>query len=313
MHVLGIDAGGTKTVCQLADADGLVLAEARGGGANLQAVGELEVEKALHQVMDEVLGDRGIVPAAICLGMAGVDRESDAAIIRGLMARIGHKARILVVNDALIALEAGVGDAPGIVIIAGTGSIVYGRNARWEAVRAGGWGYLLGDEGSGYWMGRLALRAVVREADRRGRPTTLTPRVLEHFGVRRPSDLIHEVYTQALRPTTIAALATHVQTSAAEGDGVALGIVESGAQSLVSAAEAVAARLAMQQDGFEFVLAGGIFRAVPLLAQEVTRSLPSVAPRARIHLLDREPACGAVRLALAEARGGARVPVYKND
>jgi len=313
MHVLGIDAGGTKTVCQLADADGLVLAEARGGGANLQAVGELEVEKALHQVMDEVLGDRGIVPAAICLGMAGVDRESDAAIIRGLMARIGHKARILVVNDALIALEAGVGDAPGIVIIAGTGSIVYGRNARWEAVRAGGWGYLLGDEGSGYWMGRLALRAVVREADRRGRPTTLTPRVLEHFGVRRPSDLIHEVYTQALRPTTIAALATHVQTSAAEGDGVALGIVESGAQSLVSAAEAVAARLGMPQDGFEFVLAGGIFRAVPLLAQEVTRALPSVAQRARIRVLDREPACGAVRLALAEARGGARVPVYKND
>jgi len=313
MHVLGIDAGGTKTVCQLADADGLVLAEARGGGANLQAVGELEVEKALHQVMEEVLGARGIVPAAICLGMAGVDRENDAAIIRSLMARIGHKARILVVNDALIALEAGVGDAPGIVMIAGTGSIVYGRNARWEAVRAGGWGYLLGDEGSGYWMGRLALRAVVREADRRGRPTALTPRVLEHFGVRRPSDLIHEVYTQALRPTTIAALATHVQTSAAEGDGVALGIVESGAQSLVSAAEAVAGRLGIQHDAFEFVLAGGMFRAVPLLAQEVTRLLPSVVERARMHLLDREPASGAVRLALAEARGGARIPVYKND
>ena len=313
MHVLGIDAGGTKTVCQLADGDGLVLAEARGGGANLQAAGELEVEKVLHQVMDDVLGDRSIVPAAICLGMAGVDRENDAAIIRGLMARIGHKVRILVVNDALIALEAGVGNAPGIVVIAGTGSIVYGRNARWEAVRAGGWGYLLGDEGSGYWMGRLALRAVVREADRRGRPTTLTPRVLEHFGVRRPSDLIHEVYTQALRPTSIAALATHVQTSAAEGDAVALGIVESGAQALVSAAEGVATRLGIQHDAFEFVLAGGMFRAVPLLAQEVTRLLPSVAERARMHLLDREPASGAVKLALAEALGGARIPVYKND
>jgi N-acetylglucosamine kinase-like BadF-type ATPase len=245
--------------------------------------------------------------------MAGVDREGDLAVIRALMARIGHKARILVVNDALIALEAGVGDAPGIVMIAGTGSIVYGRNARWEAVRAGGWGYLLGDEGSGYWMGRLALRAVVREADRRGRPTTLTPRVLDHFHARRPSDLIHEVYAQALRPTTIAALATHVQTSAAEGDAVALSIVENGAQALVSAAEAVASRLGMQHEAFTLVLAGGIFRAVPLLAREVSQLLPAVTPRVSIQVLDREPASGAVRLALAEARGGARIPAYKLD
>jgi N-acetylglucosamine kinase-like BadF-type ATPase len=313
MHVLGIDAGGTKTVCQLADGEGRVLAEARAGGANLQASGELEVEKTLHKVMEDVLGNRGITPAAICLGMAGVDREGDLAVVRAMMARIGYKARVLVVNDALIALEAGVGDAPGIVVIAGTGSIVYGRNDRWEAVRAGGWGYLLGDEGSGYWMGRLALRAVVREADRRGRPTTLTPRVLEHFHVKRPQDLIHQVYTQALRPTTIAALASHVQAAAAEGDAVALSIVENGAQALVSAAEAVAVRLAMQHEIFTLVLSGGIFRAVPLLAQEVTQRLPSVTPRARIQPLDREPAIGAVRLALAEARGGARVPAYKHD
>lgn len=313
LHVLGIDAGGTKTVCQLADDQGLVLAEARGGGANLQASGELEVEKVLHQVMANALEDRGVAPAAICLGMAGVDRDSDLAVIRGIMARIGHTAKILVVNDALIALEAGVDDAPGIVIIAGTGSIVYGRNAQFEAVRAGGWGYLLGDEGSGYWMGRLALRAVVREADRRGRATALTPRVLGHFNVARPSDLIHEVYAHALRPTAIAALARHVQTAATEGDAVATGIIESGAQALVSAAEAVAGRLGLQGTSFDFVLAGGIFQAVPRLALEVSRLLPSVAPRARIQVLGCEPACGAVRLALAEARGRARVPAYKTD
>lgn len=313
MHVLGIDVGATKTVCQLADGEGRVLAEGRGGGANLQAVGELEVEKTLHRVMEDTLGDRDIAPAAICLGMAGVDRENDASIIRGIMTRIGYKARILVVNDALIALEAGVGDAPGIVLIAGTGSIVYGRNARREAVRAGGWGYLLGDEGSGYWMGRLALRAVVREADRRGRSTSLTSRILQHFGVSRPSDLIHEVYARALRPTAIAALAAQVQAAATDGDAVAAGIIENGAQALVSAAEAVAVRLGLQAEPFDFVLAGGIFRGVPLLAQEVTGRLPAVAPHACIQLLDREPASGAVRLALAEARGGARIPVYKND
>src|SRR5262245_65487770 len=121
MFVLGIDAGGTKTVCQLANARGEVLAEARRGGANLQAVGELQVEKVLHDVMEAAIGDRDIVPAAICLGIAGVDRADDSAVVRGIMRRIGFKARILVVNDALVALEAGVPGAPGVVIISRTG------------------------------------------------------------------------------------------------------------------------------------------------------------------------------------------------
>src|ERR687892_1284366 len=107
MHVLGIDAGGTKTVCLLADEHGRVIAEARGSGANLQAAGELEVEKVLHQVMEIVLSDREGLPAAICLGIAGVDRPEDADAVRGIMRRIGFKTRTLVVNDALIALVAG--------------------------------------------------------------------------------------------------------------------------------------------------------------------------------------------------------------
>ncbi len=312
-YVLGIDAGGTKTVCLLADGAGTTLAEARGGGANLQADGELAVEKVLHQVMEEALGDRAVMPAAICLGMAGVDREDDARVIRGIMARIGYKARVLVVNDALIALEAGVGGAPGIVLIAGTGSIVYGRNAAGEAARAGGWGYVLGDEGSGYWMGRLALRAVVREADRRGRATALTPRVLRHFGAARPSDLIHAVYARGQRPAVLSALAAEVQAAAGEGDVVAQQIVEAGAQALVAAAESVALRLGLSDEAFTFVLAGGIFRGVPLLADEVTRRLPAVAPKATVRRLEGEPAAGAVRLALAEATGAAVVPVYKSN
>src|ERR687884_707249 len=101
MHVLGIDAGGTKTVCLLADDQGMVVSEARGGGANLHVAGE--------------------------------DREDEMRTVRAIMRRIGHKSRVLVVNDALIALVAGAKDAPGIVINAGTGSIVYGRNGSGEA------------------------------------------------------------------------------------------------------------------------------------------------------------------------------------
>ena len=109
-HVIGIDAGGTKTVCLLADEDGQILARARGEGANLQAVGELQVEKILHTVMAQAIGDRRIVPVAICLGIAGVDRPNDAAVVKSIMQRIGLNSRIVIVNDALIALETG---APG--------------------------------------------------------------------------------------------------------------------------------------------------------------------------------------------------------
>ena len=169
MFVIGIDAGGTKTVCQLADEHANVLAEARGPGANLQAGGELEVEKALHAVMAEALGhDRSIRPSAICCGMAGVDRPEDVAAVRAILTRIGEKADLLIVNDALIALEAGAPGEAGVVIVAGTGSIAYGRDTEGHAARAGGWGHVLGDEGSGYWLGRQALQAVVRASDGRG-------------------------------------------------------------------------------------------------------------------------------------------------
>ena len=308
--MLGIDAGGTKTVALLADGEGRVVSQARGPGANLQAAGELEVEKVLHAVMEEAIADRVITPAAICLGIAGVDREEDSATVQALMRRIGFKARVLVVNDALIALAAGVRDDPGIVIIAGTGSIAYGRNGDGLAARAGGWGYVLGDEGSGYWMGRLALRAVVREADGRATPTTLTPRVLRHFGVARAQDLIRAVYHAALRPPAIAALAQCVQQSCAEGDPTACHIVETGARELTASAASVARQLNMGVEAFTFVLGGGIFKAVPKLAATVQARLPQIAPRSTIALLEVEPAVGAVHLALAEAHGGARLPRY---
>ena len=142
-HVLGIDAGGTKTVCLLADEHGTVIAEARRGGANLQAVGELEVEKVLHDVMEEAIGDRDVRPAAICLGIAGVDRPDDAAVVKAIMKRIGYKARVLVVNDALVALEAG---APGA---AGRGRHLRHRIDLVRPKR----------QGTGRALGRLGLRA----------------------------------------------------------------------------------------------------------------------------------------------------------
>jgi N-acetylglucosamine kinase-like BadF-type ATPase len=313
-HVIGIDAGGTKTVCHLAEADGRLLIETRGPGANLQAAGELQVEKVLHEVMDHAIEQCHCgMPIAICLGMAGVDREDDSRVVWGIMRRIGYKARLVVVNDALIALEAGIGEGPGIVLISGTGSIAYGRNSDGEAARAGGWGYVLGDEGSGYWIGRAAIRAVLRESDRRGARTKLTELLLQHFDAKRPQDLLHAVYFRGVKPPEIAALAPYVQQAFTDGDVVAAGIMDGTARELAGYAISVARRLRMLDEPFTLLLSGGIFRGLHWLVNELPDRLRPDAPRVQVRLLDREPAEGAVRLAMAEATGGARIPEYIAD
>jgi len=310
MFVLGIDAGGTKTVCLVADEQGRVLGSARGPGANLASLGELEVEKVLHEVMEQAMLGQSGAPAVICLGIAGVDRAEDAAIIRSIMRRIGNKAPVLVVNDALIALEAGAGDGPGIVLIAGTGSICYGRNERGQAARAGGWGYILDDEGSGWWMGQRAIQAVMRQADGRGPATSLTSRVLAHFGVTDASMLVFEVYYHDPRRRLIAGLGPALQASVDEGDAVAREIVADAAGELALAARSVAEKLEMRGAQFPLVLSGGAFRVVTSLLADLTSRVAEVVPRGQPRLLDVEPAMGAVRLAVAEARGGARIPTY---
>jgi N-acetylglucosamine kinase-like BadF-type ATPase len=301
MHVLGIDAGGTKTICLLADERGHVVSESRGSGANLQASGELQVEKVLHAVMEDAIGERDLQPAAICLGIAGVDRDADAIAVRGIMRRIGYKAKTLVVNDALIALVAGAGDQPGVVIVAGTGSIAYARDAAGRAARAGGWGFVLGDEGGGYWIGRAALNAVVRQFDRRGPDTMLTGMVIEAMHLHSPTDLVHAVYAGGLHRNAIAAIVPVVQQAADAGDAVAADIVSRAAMELSVAAASVITRLEMR---------GGVFRGVPSLVPQVTLRLAEVAPRSEVRPLESEPAAGAVTLALAAARGGLSVPVY---
>ncbi|TAK12051.1 MAG: hypothetical protein EPO35_11745 [Acidobacteria bacterium] len=309
-HVIGIDAGGSKTVCQLGDQDGNVLRESRGPGANLQSAGELEVEKVLHDVLSEVLMEAPQPPLAICLGMAGVDRPTDAQVVQGILKRLCRGTRALVVNDALVALEAGAPGQPGVVLIAGTGSIAYGRDGHGRAARAGGWGHVLGDEGSGFWLGRQAIRAVLRAIDHRGAPTAMAAPIMAHFGVMRPQDLVHPVYEGGMRPRAIAAIAPIVGDAAEAGDTVAAHIVDVGAGELAGAATSVATRLGLDRQSFTLPMAGGIFRSVPKVRSLVIERLRSQMPSAEPALLEIEPASGAVRLAADFIRGTARIPVY---
>jgi N-acetylglucosamine kinase-like BadF-type ATPase len=307
-HVIGIDAGGSKTHGLLADQTGRVVGEAIGPGANISTGGELAVEKALHQVIDDVLANRDIVPAAIAIGMAGVERPDDFAVVNAILHRIARRTRTVVVNDALIALVAGAGDGPGVVLIAGTGSIAFGRNRDNRAARAGGWGYILADEGSGYWIGRQALTAVMREFDGRGPATSLTPAVLAHLQISRPIEIGPRVYRGDLPLVSIAALAPLVGQAAESGDSLAAGILSRAAEELCAAAAAVVRQLHMGGDEFPCLLSGGIF-GIASLAADLTCRLAAIVPRAAIRRLAEPPASGAVRLALAELAGGANLPL----
>jgi N-acetylglucosamine kinase-like BadF-type ATPase len=299
-HVIGIDAGGTSTVALLADEEGRVLRDARAGGANLVVHGELGVEKVLYQVIDAL--DAPEPAAAVCLGIAGVDRPEEKELLHGVLRRLGLRRGVRIVNDALVALVAGAPAGLGIVVIAGTGSIAYGVDPSGRSARAGGWGYLLGDEGSAFWLGHAAVRQGIRAADGRGPATSLYERICAHVGLslaggpRGPAGLVKWFYDQELSRNRVAELARLVEEAAAEGDAAADGLLDQAAQHLARAARAVAEQLTFA-DRYPLVLAGGAFRACPSLYQRVERDLGLA--RAEVVRLAVEPAMGAVTLARA--------------
>ncbi len=292
-EVIGIDAGGTKTIGLRADADGQLLGEARAGGANLQTHGELEVEKAFDQVL-EALG-RARPVEALCLGIAGVDRPADELVIRDILRRLGYRRNVRVVNDAVIALLAGAPERHGIALLAGTGSIAYGLDPHGRSARAGGYGFLLSDEGSGYWLGHQALRAAVRAADGRGPATLLQPLLFSALQVGSVMDMVPRVYEKGLPKHRIAGLAPLVQRASDEGDRLAGELLDQAAAELGLAARAVARPLELPAP-FPVVLAGGVFKGCPGLVGRLRDRL--ALPSASLVLLEREPAWGAVRLAL---------------
>jgi N-acetylglucosamine kinase-like BadF-type ATPase len=293
-YVVGIDAGGTKTVGLLADETGTVLAEARGMGANLTTDGELQVEKVFAEILDTLSADHPI--AAVCLGIAGVDRPHDEAVIRSILRRLGHRETARVVNDGAIALVAGAPGRFGIVVLAGTGAICYGADRTGRTARAGGYGFLLADEGSGYWLGHQSLRAAVRATDGRGPETRLQGLIFEALGVASVAELIPRVYEKGLPKYRIAALASLVQVAHDAGDAVAAELIDAAGRELGLAARSVARQLELGGDAYPVVLAGGVFKGCPSVIDSLTRQLD--LPAARPARLTVEPARGAVALAL---------------
>jgi N-acetylglucosamine kinase-like BadF-type ATPase len=298
--VLGVDGGGTKTVCLLVDAQRRERGRGVAGPSNRYAVGDGPAESALRQAILGALESGGAETAdvgAICLGLAGMDRRADVAVIRTMVGRVVAMPRVLVYNDAVIALAGGVGRLYGVVLIAGTGAIAYGVNAQGQTRRASGWGHLLGDEGSGYDVGLKALRAVLRAHDGRGPATMLQGMVMETWGLTAPEQLIGLVYAPDFSRWRIAALLPLVDHAAGLGDAVARELLAAAGREIGLAAAAVIRGLCMEAEKFDVALAGGAFQTRHGLRQAVRAAVKAVAPRARLVSPRHEPAMGAALLA----------------
>jgi N-acetylmuramic acid 6-phosphate etherase len=298
---LGIDGGGTHTVALLANRDGSILGRGTAGPSNRQAVGTERALAALDEAVSAAFTAAGLTRgpvASACLGLAGADRPDDQRAIREWAERVHLASKLEVTSDAAILLAAGTPQGCGLVLIAGTGSIAFGQTAEGRRARAGGWGHLLGDEGSAYALVMAALQAVVRAADGRGSATRLTERVLNHWQLTQPQELIAAVYRSGRDRTDLAALAPLV-IETAQDDAVAAALVEQGARELARAGESVVRQLGWQGP-IPLALAGGLLLGNANYRDWVLRLLSDGGIKPEPVSLVEEPAQGAVKLALAE-------------
>ncbi len=305
--VLGVDGGGTKTAAVVMDAGQRVLGRGMGPSSNHNDVGAEAAAAALRQAIEQALSEAGAGfadVAGICLCLAGVDRPADRELMAGLVRAIYPSPRIAIYHDAVGALAAGVGRLLGVVVIAGTGTIACGFDRHGRSARAAGWGALLADYGSGFWIGMEALHAIVRAADGRGPATALTERVLAHLGLAKAEGLISWTYGEPFHWHRFAALAPMVTEAAQAGDAVAQDILGRAGHHLAESGLAVVRRLQMQGEPFDLVLSGSVWQAGEWVLAPFREAVLAEAPQARIMFPSRTAAEGAALLAWQEAWHG---------
>jgi glucosamine kinase len=317
-YYLGIDGGGTKTTCAVGDQSRL-LASATAGPSNIVRVGESQARESLQQSVRQACAAAGITSAQVshtCVGGSGAARPEVAEVVRRALAEI-LRTPIDVVGDMRIALEAAFDGGPGVIVIAGTGSIAYGRDQQGTTVRAGGWGFAIGDEGSAHWIGRAAVKAVLRAADPRPvdlyptdpksvarreealasestPPNSLSAALQKAWGVTSPSDLARAA--NSIPPPDFAALFPAV---AASQDVIALHVLSSAGRELAQGAATVARRL-FQKDRtgpVPVAMIGGVFRHAPLTRGDFYNELRRLDPRVEINPQVVDPVEGALKIA----------------
>ena len=278
----------------IGDENGRVLGIGRGGPCNHVSSQEARarfvtaIRAALRAACAEAGLESGPVRfASACLGFSGGPADKQA-----ILGEILETDRMLVTDDATIALSGALAGQSGIVIIAGTGSIAFGRNAQGRTARAGGWGYLFGDEGGGFWMVREALRAALGWEEGWGSPTALRGILLNSTGARNINDLMHRCYTPEFPRPRVASLSVLVNHAAENGDPTALKILGEAARELAVLARAVRGQLFQTPEPIHCAYAGGVFHSL-ILRSRLRESLerdPGLVVSPAIH----DPAVGAL-------------------
>lgn len=262
---IGIDGGGTGTQCMLGDQNGRVLAVSTGPSSNIQSKPLREVKEVLLGLIGDVL-DKAETEIeqldTVYLALAGGDRPTDKRRISSALQSLEHQhVQIVIDNDAMAALSAGTEGWPGLVLIAGTGSIAYAYPpSTKELTRVGGWGYLLGDEGSGYDIGRAGLGAVLKHFDGRGPKTLMTEMLMDKMGISNPSQIITGIYGKDNVRIEIANSSKVVFQASKQGDSVARKIIDEAIEQLISLVATAKASTAQQTDSLPLVVSGGLFQ-----------------------------------------------------
>ena len=302
-YYLGIDGGGTKTTCAVGDGS-RQLATAVAGPSNIVRVGESQTRESLEQAVRQACAAAGITPTEVvrtCIGGSGAAHPELAEKIRNILGAI-LPAPVDVVGDMQIALEAAFDNGPGVIVIAGTGSIAYGRNQRGRTLRAGGWGFAIGDEGSAHWIGRTAVSAVLRASDRSGasgssaasKDSTLAAALMKAWNANSLADLARVANT--IPPPNFAALFPVV---AASSDDLAAQVLTRAGRELAELAAVVLRRLFAEAIPCPVPVAmtGGVFRHAPLVRQVFYNELRGLDSRAEVNPQVVEPVEGALRMA----------------
>jgi N-acetylglucosamine kinase-like BadF-type ATPase len=293
MYFLGVDGGQSSTTAVIGDETGRVLGRGEAGPCN-----HVESESGREKLVAAVTGSIALAAgaaglslplsfSAACFGMSG-----GAADKREIIAAIVRAGRIEVTHDAHIALLGATAGGPGIVVIAGTGSIAYGQNRAGRTARAGGWGHIFGDEGGGFDIVRQALKAALRQEEGWGPPTVLGQRLCEAAGAPTAGAVLHLFYTREFPRDRVAALAPLVDSAALEGDPVAQNLLQQAAQQLADLAGAVRRQLFSANEPVYVAPVGGVFRSRPL-AQRF-RVLVELEPGSIVRPPKHEPAIGAL-------------------
>jgi N-acetylglucosamine kinase-like BadF-type ATPase len=301
---LGVDGGGTKTRAVVLNGGQMVLGEGVAGPSNPLRVGVREATAAIQQAVDRACAEarvRRVDIVAAEIGLAGVRRADLRTAMRSALSDLGIKL-IKIVTDSDIALYGATEGKPGLVIIAGTGSICCGRNASGAHICAGGWGPLAGDEGSGSWIARRGLQASAKATDGRGRETALVDLACEYFNIAAPQDLSTALYAPNMTNNRIAGFGKVVIEAAQSADEVAIEIVAEAGTELGIAACAVIGKLRMPRERFQIGYVGGVFVAGELILGAIREEIAKVAPRANLSPPLLAPAEAAARMAMEQAR-----------